>query len=95
MLANSLLAVKVPAMQEKTFAAPVAANTLPAPILAFRSAEGGWKGTGKVLATRPVKAFSLRLKAQGPVFCEVCYELQFAAGGFFRARCASKIACRW
>ena len=84
-LANGLLAVKMPVEQVKSFATPVAANTLPAPILAFRGADGVWKGAGQVLATRLVKAFSVSVTARGPVFCEARYELTFAAGGFFRA----------
>ena len=46
-LANQSLAVKLPAPQQKTFDAPVAADTLPAPILAFRGPDGQWKGEGK------------------------------------------------
>ncbi len=84
-LANGLLAVRVPAEQKKTFKEPVPASDLPAPLLAFRGADGVWRGTGKMLTTRPVKAFTVALVAQGPVFCEVRYELTFAAGGFYRA----------
>ena len=85
-LANGLFAVKVPAAQEKSFKEPVAASTLPAPLLGFRGAgETAWRGSGKILATRPVKTFKVALVDEGPVFCEVRYELEFAAGGFYRA----------
>lgn len=84
-LANGLLAVRVPSEQKKTFKEPVPASDLPSPLLAFRGADGLWRGAAKMLTTRPVKAFSVALVAQGPVFCEVRYELTFAAGGFYRA----------
>ena len=67
-LANQLLAVKVPAAQEKTFDKTVAAETLPAPILALRGADKTWKGEGKVLAKLPVKKFTVAQTASGPVF---------------------------
>ena len=84
-LANGLLAVQTPPVQVNTYNTPVPASTLPAPILAFRGADGIWKGSSKVLATRLVKSFSVRLTAKGPVYSEVRYEMTFAAGGFFRA----------
>jgi len=84
-LANSLLAVRVPAVTAKTFNPPVAANTLPAPILAFRGPDGGWRGAGALLTKRPVKAFRLTQTAVGPVFNEVRYELDFAGGSYYHA----------
>ena len=84
-LANGLLAVRVPAEQTKTFTTPVAAATLPAPILGFQSARSGWLGGGKIFAERKVKALRVVLAVQGPVFCTVRYELEFAAGGYYRA----------
>lgn len=84
-LANALLAVKVPAAQEKTYKEPVAANTLPPPILAFRGADGAWRGAAKMLTARTVKSFTVAVTAQGPVYCEVRYAIEFAAGGFYRA----------
>ena len=85
-LANQLLAVKVPATQEQRFAEPVAADTLPAPILAFRGADGAWKGTGRILSKRPVKQFVVEQVAAGPVFTEIRYRLDYAAGGWYEAR---------
>jgi len=84
-LANQSLAVKVPALQEKTFKKPVAADTLPAPILAFRGPDGKWKGEGKLLFKRLVKKFTVAETANGPVFCEVRYRLDYDEGGWYEA----------
>ncbi|MEI6518818.1 MAG: hypothetical protein WCO98_02055 [bacterium] len=84
-LATGTLAVKVPIEQEKKFKTPVAANTLPAPMLAFRGSDGAWRGSGKMLATRLVKAFRVSLIGEGPVFAAIRYEIDFAAGGFYHA----------
>jgi len=84
-LSNGLLGVRVPAVTLQAFAPPVPANTLPAPLLAFRNGNGAWLGSGKVLSTRPVKAFRVKLIADGPVYLEACYELEFANGGYYRA----------
>ncbi len=84
-LSTGLLAVRTPAEQDKKFKKPVAANTLPAPLLAFRGVDGIWRGAGKMLATRPVKAFRVSLIGKGPVFATIRYEIDFAAGGFYHA----------
>jgi hypothetical protein len=84
-LANQSLAVKVPAPQVKTFDNPVAADTLPAPILAFRGSDGVWKGEGKLLLKRPVTKLTVAESATGPVFCEVRYRLDYAEGGWYEA----------
>ncbi len=92
-LANQLLAVKVPAPREKTFDQPVAANTLPAPMLAFRGANapstglgaGAWHGAGVLLLKRPVKKFSVTQTADGPVYSEIRYRLDYAGGGYYQA----------
>jgi hypothetical protein len=84
-LANQLLAVKVPALQEKTFATPVAADTLPAPLLAFRGADAVWKGEGKLLSQRPVAKFTVTQTATGPVFTAIRYRLEYAGGGWYEA----------
>ncbi len=86
-LSSTLLAVRMPADQEKTFKTPVAASTLPAPLLAFRSGAAGkpWLGAGKLLLDRLVTSLRVRTVASGPVFAEVRYELDFANGGFYHA----------
>ena len=84
-LATSLLAVRVPGEVGKTFAEPVAASTLPAPILAFRSGASGWLGSAKILTARKVKVFRIELAAQGPVYAELRYEIEWADGGYYRA----------
>jgi hypothetical protein len=84
-LANQQLAVKVPAPLHKTFAPPVAADTLPAPILAFRGPDGTWKGDGRLLLKRPVKQFTVTQTATGPVFVEIRYRLDYDGGGYFQA----------
>ena len=84
-LANQSLAVRVPAPQGKAFDQPVAANTLPAPILAFRGPDGQWKGEGKLLLKRPVKRFAVAQTANGPVFCAIRYRLDYEGGGWYAA----------
>lgn len=84
-LANQRLAVKLPAPQEKTFDQPVAAATLPAPILAFRGPDGGWKGAGTILSQRPVQKLTIAQTASGPVFVETRYRLDYAGGGWYEA----------
>ncbi len=86
MLANTMMAVRVPAPVEKTFKTPVLASTLPAPILSFRSgAAGPWLGAGKVLSSRKVKAWRVKLLTPGTVFADAAYELDYDGGGYYRA----------
>ncbi len=84
-LSSRLLAVRVPAPQEKTFETPVAAETLPAPVLAFRGEDKVWKGGGKLLSKRPVKVFTVALTAEGPVYGAVRYRLEYEGGGWYEA----------
>ncbi|MCX7935772.1 MAG: hypothetical protein N3A66_11005, partial [Planctomycetota bacterium] len=84
-LANQSLAIKTPAPQEKSFEPPIAADSLPAPLLAFRGPDGIWKGEGKILHKRPVKKFAVAQGADGPVFVEIRYRLDYAEGGYYQA----------
>jgi hypothetical protein len=84
-LANQLLAVKVPAPLEKTYDKPVPADTLPAPILAFRGPDGSWRGAGSILTKRAVSKISVTQLAAGPVFVETKYRLDYAEGGYYEA----------
>lgn len=82
---NGLFAVRLAAPREDTFDTPVPAATLPAPILAFRGGTGPWLGAGRILTQRPVKAMRVRAIAEGPVFTDIRYELDFAPTGWYRA----------
>jgi hypothetical protein len=87
-LGNGRLAVRLPQPQDRSFAPPVEARTLPAPILAFRGAfrgTGGWMGSAAMLGTAKVAAFRVVKIAAGPVRAEARYELDFAGGGTYRA----------
>ena len=84
-LANQLLAVKVPAPLEKTYNPPVTADKLPAPILAFRGPDGAWRGAGSIVHQRPVKSLRITQTATGPVFTELRYRLDYEGGGFYAA----------
>ena len=84
-LANQSLAVRVPAPREKTFAPPVTADTLPAPVLAFRGPDGAWRGAGAIVHREPVKALHITQSANGPVFTEIRYRLDYAGGGYYAA----------
>ena len=85
-LSNGLLSVRVPRAARKKWRTPVPAAELPAPVLAFRSGESEWLGAGKVLTTRRVKAWRVSLAQDGPVYADVNYEVEWAEGGFYRAR---------
>ena len=84
-MSSSLLGVRVPPPTAKDFTAPVAASTLPAPIVSFCEAGGPWRGAGKILSDRKVKSFHVTLAAKGPVFAETRYEIEFADGGYYHA----------
>jgi len=84
-LANQKLAVKVPAPMEKTYDTPVSADKLPAPILAFRGPDGAWRGAGTIVHQQPVKAMHITQTANGPVFTEIRYRLDYEGGGFYEA----------
>ncbi len=84
-LASHRLAVRVPAPQTTIFDPPVAADSLPAPILAFRGPDGAWRGAGSLLLKRPVKRFTVAESAKRPVFCEVRYRLEYDGGGWYEA----------
>jgi hypothetical protein len=85
LLANQQVAVKVPAPRGQAFEKPVAADTLPAPILAFRGPDGLWKGEGKLLLKRAVTKLTVTQTANGPVFVETRYRLDYAEGGYYQA----------
>jgi hypothetical protein len=84
-LANQQIAVKVPGSLEKTYDKPVPADTLPAPILAFRGPDGAWRGAGSILTKRAVSKISITQVATGPVFVETKYRLDYAEGGYYEA----------
>jgi hypothetical protein len=83
-LANSLLSVRVPAPGVTD--GPVPATSLPAPILGFRSGDSAWRGAGRVLTDQPVARLTVALTADGPVFAEVLYAIEWQGGGYYRAR---------
>ncbi len=84
-LSNALLSVRLPGEVNESFTGPVAAATLPAPILGFRSGAGSWIGAGRILSTKPVKSLKIELVETGPVYAELFYEIQYADGGYYRA----------
>lgn len=85
-LDNGLFAVRVPPPARRSFDTPVPANTLPCPLLSFRSGKGPWLGSTRMLDARPVSEFEVRQTADGPVFLEVVCEYRYADGGHYRAR---------
>lgn len=92
-LANQKLAIRVPAPRDQTFDKPVTAKTLPAPLLAFRGPDGGpstmlgtgWRGEGAMASRREVRRIQVLQLAQGPVFAEVRYRLEYEGGGYYQA----------
>ncbi|MFP4026934.1 MAG: hypothetical protein ACLFWL_04010 [Candidatus Brocadiia bacterium] len=85
-LANQKLAVKVPKPQEISFNKPVAARSLPGPLLAFRGPDGAWRGSGDVKHERKVEHFKVKKTADGPVFTQLDYRITYVDGGFYHAR---------
>ena len=85
-LSNALLAVRLPRELKKRYRKPVAARELPAPILAFKSGGSDWMGNGRFLTDRTASACQIRLVENGPVYAELHYEIDWADGGFYRAR---------
>lgn len=75
-MANNLFTIIVPDERAMTYANPVPAHTLPAPIIAW--GKTGEMGSGRMLSTRPIKAFRVKLAATGPVYAELRYEIDFA-----------------
>ena len=88
-LFNSLLAVRVPKVQERT---GTAVKDLPPPILAFQFAGGPWRGAGKMLGETKVEAFRVIQSATGPVRAEIRYEIDYADGGTYR--CTVRVDAR-
>ena len=82
---NALLSVRLPGETKRKLKKPVAASTLPAPILAFRSGAGRWLGAGRQIEAKLVKKFTVKLVDSGPVYAELLYEIQWADGGYYRA----------
>lgn len=82
-LTNGMFNITVPDERGLTYANPIPANTLPAPLIAWGA--GGELGAGRILTDRPVKAFRVKLLAGGPVYAEMRYEIDFADGGYYHA----------
>lgn len=84
-LGNRQFAIRCPAPRNDHFETAVPAAQLPAPISGFRHGPGDWLGGGRILSLRPVISHSVRLTAQGPVFSELVYLIEFDGGGWYRA----------
>ncbi|MCL1857120.1 MAG: hypothetical protein FWF84_05740, partial [Kiritimatiellaeota bacterium] len=70
--------VSVPAPCVTVFDPPVAASEVPAPILGFRLADGRWAGKGWIETDSKVTRFSQTVVADGPLYKEYAYRLEFA-----------------
>jgi hypothetical protein len=84
-LDNGLYGIKVPKAEKRVLKTPVAATSLPAPLLAFRTNNGPWLGAGTMRASRLVSGYQMQVLATGPVYAEVQYALTFANSGYYRA----------
>jgi hypothetical protein len=76
-ISNQSLAVRLPAIGEQRFTTPVPASTLPAPVLAFRGADGTWRGKGTINHDRAVSLMRVTQTATGPVYHETTYRLEY------------------
>jgi hypothetical protein len=85
-VASDCAGVRLPAPCRKQYDPPVEASTVPAPILAFRLANGVWAGKGWLESSRPIASMSQEVMADGPLYKEYAYEVRYAPEGFYRAR---------
>ena len=83
---SPLLGVELPGVTEKSFAKPVDAREVPAPILKFRIGKGAWLGQGCLQAKRQVTSYSQKVVSAGPLFHETAYRLGFAPEGYYTMR---------
>ncbi|MHB9023898.1 MAG: hypothetical protein ACYC7E_06930 [Armatimonadota bacterium] len=65
---------------EQTYAAPVAAAQVPAPVIAMRLADGTWYGGSRMYGAGKLKAFSAKLTESGPVFARVAFRYTYENG---------------
>jgi hypothetical protein len=80
------LAVELPAPGSKKYKTPIPGDQAPPPILRFRMSNGKWAGKGGLQTKRKVTAFSQQVVAQGPLFHETAYRIDFAPGGRYTVR---------
>ena len=83
---SPLLAVELPAPMTKSFDPPVGGDKVLAPILRYRLSDGKWAGSGVLRMERLVKSLSQKVVAQGPLFHETAYRLEFAPSGYYTMR---------
>ena len=83
-LSAGRMAVKVARAQN--FRPGAAFRSLPAPIQAVRGASGRWMGKGALLGDAPVRAFTTKLEAEGPIFAQVCVRYEFDDRKFHQVR---------
>ena len=69
----------------RIFAAPVAADQVPAPIQAVRLADGKWIGRGWWQTDRPCLAYKAVIVEKGPVFARVALQYDFADNTAYKA----------
>ena len=75
----------------RSFASPVPASEVPAPVAAFRLADGTWCGGSEWFGEKRIDAFQGTVTARGPVFGEVRLRYRFEDGVILdmRARLAA------
>lgn len=69
----------------QTFATPVAAEEVPAPLLALRLRDGEWIGRGWWQTTRPCRGYQVQLLERGPVFARVALRYDFTDATSYEA----------
>ncbi len=65
---------------EQTYAEPVEAERVPAPILALRMGDGTWFGGSEMYGPGKIKAWSARLTERGPVLARVAFRYIYESG---------------
>lgn len=85
-IGNAAFTLRVPALQSKTFAAPLDIRHAPSPLLGIRHAGGSWYGGSHVVTRRTLSSYRFSLVEQGKasITCEARY--RFAPQGEYACR---------
>ena len=81
-LDSGTVAVKVPAPRALKFDKPMPLSKVVPPIASVRGVEGTWLGTGRLAGEVSVKAMTVTLVAEGPVWAEVRCDYELTAGSY-------------
>ncbi|MCL4205921.1 MAG: hypothetical protein KJ000_25845 [Pirellulaceae bacterium] len=85
-IANEFLALRLPPVGTRAFAAPAGAGDVTPPLLAWRTASGDWMGGARFATARRVASQTFTLVRQGPACAEFEARYTFAPKGEYVMR---------